>query len=326
MANLGMFRDDSNTPTGFTEIGSGYRDRLIKGGGTALDTGGTDNHEHSMSSWSCNNVNGTTSDGGSTPITGVNHTHNSASINGSASHLPPYKNLRVLLISADTFNGVIPAGTIVFHEDVPSGWDRYDGGSSYFIRISSTAGGTGGSLTHSHTISGTTSGPSATGTVTGTSSWRYCPNNHTHTFSGTSSTSSSSDYYYWACGLIKASADRILPLNSIVLADGSLSGDFWEEVTGASGRLLRISSTNSITTGGSSDTFSHTHSFSGTTDQMSQSTVVGGGSYYTVALNTHTHSISFNLSATNPEPSYVRLKLYKLIRLIGSRFVNAIVI
>ena len=330
MVNIGFFYDGSDTPSGYTEIDSSYRDRLIIAGGTPLETGGSGTHTHTTSSWSCGGPSSTTLiSGGSDPNSGVGHSHNSGTINiGEVSHLPPYKNLRVILKPYDSWNKTVPSGSIVFCENVPDGYTRYDNGSSYYIRISSTAGGTGGnSGVHSHTVSGQTGTPTTSGGSTSSGKWISAAG-HQHSFSGTTSTSSSPDYYYWSCGLIKASDQVKLEVNCIVLADGTLSDTIhWEEVSGASGRFLRVSSTNSITTGGSSLSFSHSHSsFSCTTD-TTPSNIQANGSVYQLATDTHTHSISFNINSSDPIPSYVRLKLYKLIAPFGiGSFVNACII
>lgn len=328
MVNIGFFYDGSDTPSGYTEIDSIYRDRLILSGGTVYETGGSDTHTHSISGWGCSGPSSRSLIGGGStnPNCGVDHSHYSGSFNiNSSNHLPPYKNLRVIQIAYNNWNGKVPSGSIVFSESVPTGFTRYDDGSSYFIRISSTAGGTGGSSTHYHGLNGQTGTPTTSGT-TNDGGRVSAPSGHTHTFSGSSSTSSSSDYYYWECGLVKAASEISLAVNCIIIADGSLPSNHWEEVTGSSGRFLKKSSTNNIAIGGSSLSLSHIHSFSGTTDQQTGSvSSISYDSYY-IGSVTHTHTISFTLSSSAPTPSYVRLKLYKLIYSLSRRVVNSIVI
>ncbi len=316
MVNVYIFRDDSSTPAGWTEIASGYRERLCLCNG-ALETGGSYTHDHSISNWNCSDDSGTFTNifGAGSNACAYAHNHTSGSpIVSSEYHLPSAKCFRLVYRSTSGWNGTVPSGSIVFNESVPSGWSRTENGSSKFIWISATAGGYGGSDSHAHTVSGTTS-PSSYCVDLYRWDQTYYPYaskcSHTHTYSGTSNTSAHTGYYYWACGLVKASSDTYVKVNCYLLFDAA-PNSLWEVVTGANNRYLRISSTNSITTGGSYLSLVHDHTM-GTinvsTYDCSGDFEPDWGNNNTYTVGSHTHAISFALASATATPAYVKLTL-----------------
>jgi hypothetical protein len=321
MVNVYGFWDSaSSPPSGFFEIAAGYQNRLILLGGTMLETGGSDTHNnHSF-------ANGSVGNSGSSGVADYysyegfwlqvysSHTHTFANpTQSAASHLPPYKNFRLIYRSIAGWSFSVPAGIICFSETVPAGFARTESGGSGFLRIASAYGGTGGGG-HSHTGTGTTGNqPSNTGhaqwgeTVQG---YAILANHH-HTWSYTSTTATP-DYYYWSCGLIKASSDGLVPRDSYWLFDGD-PGVLWTKVS-ADGYYLKISSTNAIIAGGAYTSWNHGHTFSGSSDNNDQEqgydAAVGN---FNIMLSRHTHVISFTLSNLTVTPSYVRLNLYKFL-------------
>ncbi len=322
MVNVYVFRSDSSTPSGWSEIGSGYRDRLCLCNG-ALETGGADNHNHGISGWGCTGSDNNRTDAGgiNTQIAAASHTHvqGAAPIIGTASHLPPYKNFRLVYRSTIGWNGLVPSGAIVFRENVPTfGGSRTESGSSSFIRISGTAGGTGGSSSpHNHSVSGTT-GPnsqSMSKSIGTPDDVCWGKLSHTHDYSGTSENASAPDYYYWACGLIQASANTFIQANSYLLFDGTPDSK-WEVTTAANNHYLRISSTNSIITGGSYLAYNHTHTFSFYSYMNAWDYIVDGSG--NASDGRHGHTISFTLAGdANLYPSFVKLTLARALYNFG---------
>lgn len=322
MVNVYLFSEEG-PPTNWTEIGSSYRDRLIKIGDTALRTGGAETHTHTTGSIS--NISNTSSntladDGGRTPEAAYesSHEHSSGSISsyGPSSNNPSYKTLRCHYRSITGWNWKVPAGLIAFCESEPLGWVRFWDGGDKFIRISSTANTEGGGESHSHTISGYFSKALLLDVTWSSGSVRYAQSEHRHSFE-VNVTGSAYNYSYWACGLVKADFETPIKKDMYVLFDGD-PGYGWEDA-GASGKYLRVSSTNSITTGGSYLSLDHTHSKSnavsgGADETCGPGSGSGSNSSYT---SNHTHTFTISLNSATAEPSWVELLLYKATRNMG---------
>jgi hypothetical protein len=109
-------------------------------------------------SYQTSTVTGSTRKSGATQSAG-NHYHNMVDgTTGSANHLPPY--LDMVFASIDS-NGYAEAeGIVLFTALPPLGWDRYTDLDDAFPRGASTAGGTGGSTSHSHSVTIQISRPS----------------------------------------------------------------------------------------------------------------------------------------------------------------------
>ena len=321
MVNVYVFRTDTTTPSGWTDVSSTYSGRFLLGNGTALSTGGATQHTHALTGWSCSTYNMDRIRAYTYDSVAGNHNHAQGSYTiSTVDHLPSYKDFRILRRDVSGWNNVIPSGSVVFSETIPQNWERLDNGSSYYLRISSTAGGTGGSPTHTHTISGTTGGPSATN---GAYNWNDdygASSTHTHAYNITTNTGSN-EFYYWSCGLARATADTKIRKGFILLFDATPNSTDWTVLTGANDRYLRVSSSNSIATGGSNCT--HNHSASGNTGSCG-TIGLGKGSGVIGQCNNHVHAISATFDSQTPTLSYVRLIVAQAAHEYGSRAVYVI--
>lgn len=317
MVNVYLFRTDTSTPADWSDVSSTYANRLILGNGTALETGGAATHNnHSLSGWSCSTVNAVYRDAADAVWIATTHNHASGTCSfGNGNHLPPYKTFRLVRRDLTGWNGKLPSGSVAFCETVPpTGYERIENGSSNFIMISGTAGSTGGALTHYHTYSGTTGGGSAGYNINTFTSYYGANSSHTHTYSGNSGTANNNPYF-WSCGLIRSTSEIGIKTDMILLFDGTPSSTDWDVISGADNRYLKISSTNSIATGGAAT--DHTHPASGTTSDASAFTRVSIGSGTVRGIGNHSHTYSFTLSSVAPVPTYVRLILGKAKRNLG---------
>jgi hypothetical protein len=319
-----LSKTTGSVPSGWTEFTAGA-DRLILLSGTALSTSGSDTHNNHTASISLSTTSG---DGTTSAIpTGVettrSHSHTVSTVTqGAGNHLPPYKNFRCFYRNVSGWDGSIPAESIVMNETVPAGWTAHDSGSSYFIRIASTYGGTGGALKHSHTLNGTCDqiGPTFNTKMGGAASGT--PWGHTHTFSGSSADSSDSDYYYSSIGLVTNSIKKYVKKDMHFLFDGD-PGTKWSAIT-ATNRLLRLSSTGSYATGGSHLAWSHSHTVSFTSDQCSSAAIYSSGGNGDT-MPPHTHTVSGSLASLSVTPSYIVLHLYKALTDIIASFGSQVV-
>ncbi len=305
-----------SAPTGWTEIDAAYQNKMILLGATALDTGGSDTaHTHTFASYSAGSTapNIKLETGGGQPYCQT-HSHNisSSPTEGTGSHVPAYKNFRCIYRSTTGWTGSIPSGAITMCDTVPTGWARHDDGSSYFIRIAASAGGTNGSASHTHSVVGSTDGPSSSSTYPSTyvTNLNTALNTHTHSFSG-STASTTNDYYYAGAGMVKASADTMVVTGIYALFDGTPDAH-WDAVS-ATGYYMRCASGNTYASGGSYTSQSHSHSYSFASGASSSNALYWnvGTSALDAAGSTHAHTVSGNTNTANVQPAYVKLLLYK---------------
>ncbi len=325
MVNVYVFRDDATTPTGWSEIAAGYRDRLVLLGGTVLETGGTTSHSHTVavSAIAQSSLYSGSSYGayGSPWRSAKTHQHvNAGTVNCSSyGHMPAYKAFRVVYRSTTDWDGSIPSGSILFRESVPAGWSRTCDGESYFLLTSATAGSYATWTGHNHSLSGQTNNDNGTAQYTSETNQRIPDGNHYHTFAGQLA-NDYHDYKYWSCGLIKASSDVFIQRDSYALFDGD-PGTNWEAVS-ADGNYLRISSTNSVAIGGSYTSWTHNH---GGSAQITSNQPNTGGCHNISSTSgtlwnacAHTHVVTITVQNQTVQPSYVRLLLYKSLTDFGN--------
>jgi hypothetical protein len=316
MVNVYVFRADATTPEGWTEIAAGYRNRLILSGGTMLETGGADTHNHTVSISSVSSVSDYNFamwyDSSQHHVNqyGGSHTHSATSSGSNPDNsLPSYKNFRVVYRSTTGWNGTLPAGSIVFRENVPDGYSRVDAGQSYFIRTASATGGTGGADTHSHWVYSALAAFSVTSVKcrSNYSTGQYAtPCTHTHASAGAAASSDTFNYKYWGCGLVSADGNTIVRADSYLLFDDTPDTNYWEVVS-ADGCYLKALGTYTPATGGTNTIRSHTHSFSFNSQSSSSPQNTGYASSYPSFYASHTHTITGSLNSANCQPSYVRL-------------------
>ncbi len=327
MVNVYVFRNDATTPPDWTEIAAEKRDRLILGGGTPLSTGGADSHGHTLTNFGVSTLANDTQWGWST--TGENVPYGSSSHNHDVdtssvdlgNNLPPYKNLRLVYRSVTGWSGKIPAGSIVFREEVPANYTRVDPSETYFIRIAATAGGTGGSNDHNHlcyvSLANWTA-PTVRLPSTASPQKSVTISPHGHGSAGGYSDSAAFDYKYWGCGLISADNEQPVKANSYLLFDGTPDAGTWETID-FSGRYLLCKGDYTIGTGGTNTTLTHTHNLSMTSagsnacrhDVRDVTSAVG----YSCS---HTHTITAMLDSQEIQPSYVNLILARAKVDLGS--------
>jgi len=313
MVNVCVFRRDVTTPSGWTEVPALLQNRLILADGTPLDTGGSDTHTHSLtgtsvSTWSSHMTYVWVATGGGALYGAQNHTHSiSSSSSTSESNLPSYKNHRMVYRSMTGWDGKIPAGSVIFREEVPTGYSRVDAGESYFIRIAGTAGGTGGSDSHNHTCSVTLAnwtGAAARWPRVSAPTLSVINGIHGHNSANGLSGSTTYDYKYWGCGLISADSEEEVVINSYLLFDNTPSETQWEVVT-ATGRYLKCLSTYTVATGGTNTTLTHTHTLSMTSNTSNNCNSADAGTNATGDYCSHTHTITASLGSQEIQPPFV---------------------
>ncbi len=320
MVNVYVFRSDGTTPSGWSEIATGYRERLPLLGGTPLTTGGTDSHSHALTGTSVSSVCDSATFGWTSTANDIwlnqgsqlCHTHTvSTSSVGLESNLPPYKNFRLVYRSVDGWDGTLPAGSIVFREAVPaSNYSRVDSGQTYFIRISATAGGTGGADNHNHLCSVTLANANAPAARL---IWNSSPlvsaikSTHGHNSNSASSSSTDFNYKYWGGGLISATSDTKVVQDSYLLFDGTPDSGQWEVVS-ADGCYLKALGTYTVSTGGVNTTLTHGHTLSMASSSANNCNNTKSSIYRSIACS-HTHTITSTLDNQTIQPSYVRFIL-----------------
>ena len=317
MVNVYIFYVDSSTPSGFTEIGETYQNRLIKLGGTALQTGGSSTHDHSgsvssISTYSADSAHKGVSSGEEV-LASASHTHPSGTVNSvsGVSNYPAYTKIRMIYRNVSGWNGVVPAGGVICKEGSASGWS--DLGYTGFVNITNTYGTSVSQESHSHSVSASLNALSASGGLTSKSGSAYAYRLHGHSSSSTTLSSDVTyDYYYAAIRFIKASTyARYVMKDGICLFDGN-PGDHWTLVDSYNDRFLKFGS-GSWETGGSYSSYSHSHSGSATSggSNTNYQIEISGGTGYYIFPASHTHTFNISLNSTDAEPPWFRLIPYK---------------
>ncbi len=278
--------------------------RFARGAGTFGSTGGSETHYHTYAgNTSLANQTFTLTDAPQYTHP-PNHGHTMSGATSSTNHLPPYKDV----VFCQFMVGQLPyrAGStafIGFFETLPAGWSHDASFNGRFLRGSDTAGGTGGTNTHTHTYSGNTSYVSPNSSSNNTYSG---PNNrgiggpHRHSYSGTTNARDHLPPYLDMLMARPATANAALPPGSVGLFT-QLPPLGWERYTALDGRFPRGSNTFGGTGGGAS----HNHAVSG------QTAYADGGDHTRNSCCTHSsydnHSHSYNLTSTtnNHLPPYL---------------------
>ncbi|KKR06470.1 MAG: hypothetical protein UT34_C0001G0511 [candidate division WS6 bacterium GW2011_GWF2_39_15] len=144
--------------------------KLLRGGAVYGITGGSTSHSHSNASCATGAPVGATGSGGnagSVSSANASHTHTGATVTveTASNVIPPFRDL--LLCGSSDFS--LKSGLIsMFSGTIPSGWTRFTDLDDKFVKSEATAGGSGGSETHTHSFTGGTLTSSA-GTINSTS-------------------------------------------------------------------------------------------------------------------------------------------------------------
>lgn len=205
----------------------------------------------------------------------------------------------------------------MFGTSVPSGWTSFAelNDSGRFIRGNSVYGGTGGSATHTHSVSGTTGGSVINSQFyyNASDTAANLTNNHTHTFSGTSSSASSIPPYVQTVFGYRSNFPDVLPANTILLftVNSNSLPSGWTSIAAFNDENRYA--TGSATYGTTGGNTTHTHSWSFTTSSTTPGTnsqrIIGGtrADPYCSNGNSHTHTISGNLDAIAADPPYLNM-------------------
>lgn len=325
MVNVYFLIDSADpVPPGWSEIDTGYKNRLILAGGS-LSTGGSDTHNHPGSGTSSDYTGSMQGTSGSGPYArkgDIAHNHPLTVTNVAyVNHLPPYKEFRVIYRNIIGWGGNAPRGAILFSENVPSGWSRVDATSNYFIRIAATAGGTGGSNTPvGHNTTYKLENYTGTTVRFAAGEFQCSPATHGHfpTGMGSATNHSNPNWKYWSAGLLKAIINAWIRKDFYCLFDGD-PGAGWELVADQDGRYLKHNgSSPAPSTGGANTVYNHSHALNGISGNADAAVVVNEtGSNYYMDFTAHTHFAQITLSAAAIQPSYVKLYVYKAVTDFG---------
>ncbi len=303
--------DGGAAPTGWTCIsctsGNDLFERFFRGSTTYGGPYGTATHSHSASyAADPTTVAGdsNSNNGGATAAT-IGHTHTVDSSNiTTVSHLPPYRQLRVLRHDSAGTPAQLPTGAIViFKEAVPSGWTRYSLQDGRYVRGASTVGSADGSSTHTHTVSGTLSTPNGTTRASG-SGVNISTNTHTHTFS-TTTVPQEHEPPFIEVVLGKLDAAAAPPAGMVAMWNNELPIG-WNSVSGSGGdfegRFIRASTTYGATGGA----LTHTHANISNIVSSNQSAVGSRTTTGTASAPAHTHMVyATNFSTVSNLPPYM---------------------
>ena len=269
-------------------------------------TGGSTTHTHTAfvgNSGYSNDGGCSTGDGGGASTDHV-HTMNHSHV--ETNHEPPF--LEVLPI---TQGSSILTTMILFYDgsSAPSGWSTATELVDRFAKGSSTPGGTGGQVSHSHAYSGysgyTSNGTQ--GTNDGRTNFNY--GNHRHTISHTHSNGNNYPEWYGLLPIKPDSETGEIPSGVCAFFTGSTIPDGWSYFSGAEGKWVQGQSSS----GGTGGANTHNHVYTGSSGSATPSSVVSGynGSYRKAIIGAHTHTINHTESTENNIPPYQELMLLK---------------
>ena len=317
MVNIYLwYVSSASVPSGWTEISSTYRDRLVCVTGS-LTTGGASTHSHSLGSWSVgtSSTSGSiTSSFGSNVACNQSHNHSVTSVSvGSASSFPTCKAYRLIYKNYNNFNGMLPANMAVTKTSSPgTGWSEVDSGQSYYLRVgdSGDVGSTyGGSHYHTVTVAlsskANSSNPSASGGGT------FASMTHGHS-SVTVNCSVYNSYDFKRVGATKlyktTTTVYTLPAGCYAYFDNTVPAG-WTEIS-ATSHFHYKSTSSSFTSSTGSQTLaaSHYHTISGYSGYPTPTLSCGTGSEG-ANPQLHTHYLSVTSASANMAPPYVRLRM-----------------
>ena len=316
---LFWYVSSASVPSGWTEISSTYRDRLVCVSGTPLSTGGVSTHTHTLGTWTV----GTASTSGViTTTAGVyaacnqSHTHSvSSSSVTAASSFPTAKAYRLIYKNYTNFTGLLEANIAVTKTSTPgTGWTEVDNGSSYYHYIGDSAdvGMTyGGS--HYHPVNVTLGSIACSSNPSGTGSRVFSHASHGHVDKQLSSGSASA-YDFKRVGSTKlwktTTTVYSLPANCYAYFDGTLPSG-WTEITAATDHLHYKSTGTSFssTAGSMALVYSHTHSISSQASGAPSATVSCATGSEAANAQNHTHALSVTLNSGDMAPPYVRFRM-----------------
>jgi hypothetical protein len=306
-----LLYDGASAPTGWTCVSCGsespFYERFIRGGASYGAIGGTSTHGHTASI----NVNTTTTNTiQANTGSGVSAEAHNHAVTGSvtdASNLPPYRNLLVIRANNSGVPSTLPTGAIaLFDGTLPSGWTGYSAQNGQYIRGGATAGGTGGSLTHTHPL--TANLAVATGETTAATNGGTAPAalaGHTHTASG-ASVAANHEPPYREVILAKLDSAAAAPQNIITYWDNPPPSS-WTNLSAVSGDpFFETFAKPAASYGASGGSANHLHTDSTiVSDPTSAAFVANRRTGTGSATGAHTHNVVFSsFSTANSLPPY----------------------
>ncbi len=311
VGNMILFWDDGATiPAGWTclSCGSGtFFQRFGVGSSTYNITGGAATHTHTAVGSVLATAAAPVTESGAGTVETTSHTHTYTPAIGTASNLPPYRQLRVIQYTVSAGEPAsLPAGAIaVFDAAVPTGWTRYAAQDGFYIRGENTPGTTGGSAAHTHTITGTTGAAAGTGSRVrgGGTQVSAAADNHTHTVnSATPSLDVEPPYLEVVLGRLNAAGTP--PNGMISMWTEDVPGGWLDVSTDPTApfnnRFIKGAATYGATGGAATHTHSNVNGIvssagSAGTDARAEATLVGAPAGHTHNVNVTDFSTASNL-------------------------------
>jgi len=319
VGNMLLFWDGGAAPTGWTCVsctgGDPFYQRFIRGDATYGATGGTATHTHTASGSVAATTTGSTEARTGTTISSTTHGHTYTPIIGTASNLPPYRQLNVIRHNTSGEPSSIPAGAIaIFDSATPTGWTRYSAQDGRYPYGENTAGSTGGSSTHSHTITGNTS--TATGTTEGNrnNSTTGADAAHVHAVSANSSSVSHEPPYIETI-LGQKNSTGVAPDNMIAMWDDEAPIN-WSDQSSSGKPYHQRFIKGSVTHGSTGGSASHSHADTlGIVSGTPNTAPVNARSPGTAgATSNHTHTINVTGYSTDSNlPPYIDVYFAKKV-------------
>lgn len=310
-----LFWEDETVPENWTCVsneGGDYYHRFPRGAAEYGGEGGTENHTHTGEVTGCSGPSRTTTQKwrfwnlGTKECASPAHTHTGTASVASASHLPPYRDFRIIRYDGD-IPCIIPAGAIGIFEDLPAGdWEQAYGDDRYLRGGAVT--GTGGSQDHTHEVTVTAGGASEVVTIN--VRWVFegeeieiAGPGHTHEQTGTIDEAENKPPFM-TVRLGRAGNDNPLPAGLIAMHTTG-PGEGWSVVSDFEGYFIRDTGTYGETGGTETHTHSNKTFETGNPTQIEQKEM-GKGEYdrKEVADPAHTHTLDLSFSEDAAIPPY----------------------
>lgn len=297
---------NTTCPSGWSSVtGINGSNRFVRGNTAAGATGGSTTVTHTVSGTTGGPSGTANQDTGGSASNAATSTHThalgSTTTSTPSNGSPPYVDVVYCSFNGSIIPNTVPTSFIGMFDTVPSGWTRDATYDTNFLRGNATAGGTGGSATHTHTVTGTTGGPSAS--VSNNTGADVRPNNaHTHTFTSAATDAASSLPSYRDMLMAKPNATSSLAPGLVIAFDASNTPPLgWTQYTNLNGKFPRGNTTSAGT--GGADTHSHTYTL--VSGVESASAAAGGGVGGTVTGKAHTHTLTGTSSTDSSLPPYI---------------------
>lgn len=300
---------DGTCPGGWTALTTLNSGNYYLRGGTAAvgTTGGASTHTHSASLTTGTPSSTENTHSGGWPGSSPTHTHSATVTTASSGSAPPYYDLVYCQASGiptsltTSFMGLFPS--------TPAGWTRFTALDNAFPRANTTAGGTGGSATHTHSVSGTFGSGATRGVDESISAGDFIARgDHTHTFSTTSQSASSLPAYLTTVYAKPNSTDTLEDGQIVMMSSNTTPPLGWTRYTSLDDKFAYGSATSG-TTGGSDTHINAISSFS----TNSASGQINLESYTTdVATQNHSHTVNAADTASGSTlPPYYTVSYYQ---------------